>query len=390
MKAKSIKADSFPEIERELLDSLQDGFKPTLAIIFISIKQDRAALTRILSQQDIDVLGATSCGEFINGYQSEGGIVILLLEIKRDLYKLLFEEIGDRSIEIAAKKLAEDAMDAFPNPSLILTSTGMNAKGEYFDGETLVRTIEKGLGSEKIFFGGMAGDDGTFKGSYIFTQNKETDFGISALVLDANKIKVEGMAITGWKPMGISRKITKSAGNLVYEIDGKPAVEMYLKYLGKSEKSDDKDFNVLQELSFHFPFLVERGDGETLVKSPLSIDHENNALVTDMEMSEGSTFWFSSPPAFEIVEEIISEATQLRNNNHSEANALLIFSCAGRHPVLGPLVSEENDGLAEVWQAPMAGFFTYGEFGRAKNGRQHFHSTACCWVTLYEKSQKNI
>jgi len=133
---------------------------------------------------------------------------------------------------------------------------------------------------------------------------------------------------------------------------------MYLKYLGKGSKSDDKDFNVLQELAFSFPFLVEREDGEALVKSPIRIDRHENALVTDMEMPAGTRFWFSSPPDFEIVEEVIAGARDAKNETNTEADALLIFSCAGRPPMLGPLVTMENDGLAEVWQAPMAGFFT--------------------------------
>ena len=49
------------------------------------------------------------------------------------------------------------------------------------------------------------------------------------------------------------------------------------------------------------------------------------------------------------------------------------------------MTTDENEGLAEVWKTPMAGFFTYGEFGRVLNGKQNFHSGACCWVTLKEK-----
>jgi hypothetical protein len=194
------------------------------------------------------------------------------------------------------------------------------------------------------------------------------------------------MAITGWKRLGISRKVTKSKGKLLYSIDDKPAVEMYLKYLGKAEKTEDRDFNVLDELSFIYPLIVQREDSdEILIKGPMSIDHNENALVMDTEMKEGEIFWFSVPPDFDITQEIIDEATEVKNAVGSDADALLVFSCAGREPALGPLVTMENEGLAEVWNSPMAGFFTYGEFGRAKNGQQHYHSTACCWVALKEK-----
>ncbi len=117
----------------------------------------------------------------------------------------------------------------------------------------------------------------------------------------------------------------------------------------------------------------------------MNIDSVANALVIDNPMPEGTKFWFTQPPEFDIVEEVIEKAAQLKKNSNEQADALLIFSCAGRQPILGPLVTDENEGLAETWNTPMAGFFTYGEFGRVLNGRQNHHGGACCWVTLKEK-----
>lgn len=386
MRAKSIKGKSPEEIQSALRESMADGYSPTLAIVFISIQQDRKTVTEILHQKGIDIFGATSCGEFIDGQQTEGEIAILLLDMSRESYRILFEETGERSIEEAAARLGQEALQSFKNPSLIICSTGMSMKGEFFDGESLVKQIEKAIGPERIFFGGMAGDDMKFTGTYVFTHEKETDQGIVALVLNADKISLSGMAVTGWKPMGISRTVTKSIGNRLYTIDGKPAVEMYLKYLGKEEKKTDKEFNVFEELGFTYPFITERVyGGETVLRSPLKIDHKENALLLDIGMPEGTKFWFSMPPEFDIVDEILNEATQLKNSKQAEADGLLIFSCAGRPPVLGPLVTAENNGLADVWKTPMAGFFTYGEYGRTKNGKQEFHSGACCWVALKEK-----
>jgi hypothetical protein len=340
----------------------------------------------MLHQKGIDIFGATSCGEFVEDHQSEGGIAILLLEMPRESYAILFEEMGDGTIEELADTIGSNALQKFKDPSLIVCSTGMNTKGEFFDGESFVKHITKAIGSERIFFGGMAGDDWLFTGTYVFTHGFETSIGALALVLDAQRISLHGIATTGWKPLGISRMVTKSIANKLYMIDGKPAVEMYLKYLGKEEKKSDQDFNVFEELGFTYPFITEREPGgETVLRSPLKIDHKENALLLDIGMPEGTRFWFSTPPDFDIVDEILEEATQSKNNENPGADALLIFSCAGRPPVLGPLVTAENNGLADVWQTPMAGFFTYGEYGRTKNGKQEFHSGACCWVALKEK-----
>ncbi len=386
MKAKSITGNSTAAVEAALEQSMADGFKPTLAIAFVSIKQDRKAVGELLYQKGIDLLGATSCGEFINGHQSEGEAVVLLLDLSKDYYQILFEEIGNRSIHDAAEEFAKTALEKFTNPSMILCSTGMSEKGEYFDGAMMVKSIEKTIGPDKVFFGGMAGDDGTFTGSYIFTHGKETDFGISAIVLDADKVALHGMAITGWKPMGISRTVTKSIGNTIFTIDDMPAVDMYFKYLGKEDKKTDRTFNIMDDLGFSYPFIVEREPGgETVLITPRGIDYNESALLVDIPTKEGTKLWFSMPPEFDIVEEIIDEANQLKDAHELDADALLIFSCAGRQPVLGPLTTAENEGLHEVWKTPMAGFFTYGEIGRTKKGKQEFHSGACCWVTLKEK-----
>jgi hypothetical protein len=386
MKAKSIYGKSPEEIKIALQQAMADKFKPTLAIAFISIKQNRKAICEVLEKEGIEIFGATSCGEFINGHQSEGEMVVLLLDMPKASYSVLYEEINDSNIDKAAAKLAGDALQKFKNPGMIVCSTGMTAMGVYFDGETFVRNLENNFGPEKLFFGGMAGDDWTFSGTYVFNGKQETDLGMIALVIDMDKVSLDGMAITGWKPMGISRKVTKSKGTLLYAIDGRPATEMYFKYLGQTNKLEDKDFDLFKDLAIHYPLIVKRESGETVLRSPMSIDHTENALVMDSEMQEGTEFWFAVPPDFEIAEEIIDEAKELKNESLGDADALLIFSCAGRPPVLGPLVTVENEGLAEVWKTPMAGFFTYGEYGRLKRGKQEFHSGACCWVALKEKT----
>ena len=386
MTAKSIHGNSTEDIQIALQQCMADGFKPTVAVVFISVKQDRKAVSEILAENNIDVFGATSCGEFVDGHQSNGETAILLMDLSRDSYAILFEDMGEQRIQAAAEQVARTALSKFTNPALIVCSTGVTPAAEMFDGMTLVHELSEAIGRDKIFFGGMAGDDFTLSGTAVFTQNRETNHGLVALVLNADKVALNGMAITGWKRLGISRKVTRSKDKLVYSIDGKPAVDMYLTYLGKGEQGGDRDFDLLNELSFEYPFIVERENSdEIVIKGPIRIDHEENALIMDTEMKEGEKFWFSVPPDFDIVQEIIDEANGVKNAAGGDADALLVFSCAGREPALGPLVTMENEGLAEVWNSPMAGFFTYGEFGRAKNGQQHFHSTACCWVALKEK-----
>ena len=384
MKAKSIKGKSAGDIQLALQQSMADGYKPALAIVFISIKQDRKAVCEILFQQGIDILGATSSGEFIDGHQSEGEIAIMLFNLNKNDYCILFEDIGERNLSDAAMHMSEAALQKFKNPAFILCSTLLSADGKMLDGETLVRSIEKAVGPQVNMFGGMAGDDITLTGTYVFTHNRATDYGMIALVLNEDKIQLQGMAISGWKPVGVSRTITKSKGNLLYTIDDKPALEMYLRYLGEGRSSADDQLNFYNSIGVHYPFQIERENREPMMCNPIGYNKEEEALICESDVPQRSQFRFSTPPDFDIVETVVEKANEIKNNN-SEADALLIFSCAGRLAALGPMAHQENEGLQAVWNVPMAGFYTYGEFGRAIDGKHEFHSTTCSWVALKEK-----
>jgi hypothetical protein len=392
MKAKSIKGNSPEEIRSALQETMQDarlpdgqGFMPTLAIVFISIKQDRKAIVEILHNKGIDVIGTTSAGEFTDEQQSEGGIAILLLDISRNNYSILFEDLAGRRLEEVTASLAKKALQKFKKPALILCSTLFSKTGSRIDGDTLVSNIEASFGSDITMFGGMAGDDITFTGTFVFTHDMETDNGLAVLVLDEEKISLHGVAISGWKPMGLVRTVTKSEDNLLYTIDDQDALEIYLRFLGKDASTADDQVKFFDSITVHYPFLIEREGLEPKICGPVGYNKEKKALICESSLTTGCRFRFSTPPDFEIIDTVINKAQELKNAVHAEADALLIFSCAGRLSALGPMAQQENEGLQQVWNVPMAGFYTYGEFGKGIDGKHEFHSTTNSWVALKEK-----
>lgn len=385
MNAKTIKGASAFEIQTALSESMKDGFKPTLAIVFISIKKDRKAIVDIISNYPIDIIGASSSGEFINGHQSEGEIVILLLDMHKDHYRIIFEDIGQKSVEESTNHMVEQAFQTFEKPAFILFTTLLTSSGSLLDGEGMVRFIEKLAGPDITMFGGMAGDDLSFSGTWIFTGNKASDYGMAALVLDEAKIELHGLAFSGWKPMGVFRTVTKSEGNLIYTIDDRPALGMYLNLLGHEVSSKNDQIDFFDKIGIHYPFQIERKNREPKMCNPIGYESDKQALICESDVIQGSRLRFSTPPDFDIIETVIEKAKDLKTERNVMADALLIFSCAGRLSALGPMAQEENEGLQKLFDAPMAGFYTYGEFGKGVNGKHEFHSTTCSWVTLKEK-----
>jgi hypothetical protein len=385
MKARSIKGSSITEVKKALEISMADNYQPTLAIVFISIKQDRQGVIDLLVKHNIDVIGATSSGEFINGHQSEGEIVIMLLDINKKNYTILFEDIGERSLKDSSNHMVQVAFRKFNKPAFILLTTLLRSDGKLLDGEGVVQFIEKLAGPDITMFGGMAGDDLSFSGTWVFTGKNATDYGMAALVVDETKIELHGLAFSGWKPMGVFRTATKSEGNLIYTIDNRPALEMYLHYLGHEVSSTDDQIDFFDKIGVHYPFQIERENREPKMCNPIGYERETQALICESDVPQGSHIRFSTPPDFDIIETVINKAEELKNGLQAEADALLVFSCAGRLSALGPMAQEENEGLQKVWNAPMAGFYTYGEFGKGLNGKHEFHSTTCSWVAIKEK-----
>jgi hypothetical protein len=99
----------------------------------------------------------------------------------------------------------------------------------------------------------------------------------------------------------------------------------------------------------------------------------------------GSKIRFSFPANFEVIDAVIEETEEYRKKFPEEVDALIIFSCYSRFVAFGPLLGKENQGIKDIWGAPMAGFFTFGEFGKSKNGKQEFHNITCSWVAIKEK-----
>lgn len=385
MKAKSIKGKSTEEIQSALEQSIADDFKPTLAIVFLSVKQDREAISKLLDEKGIQIFGATTAGEFIDGDIEEGSVVIMLLDINPAYFKLEFLEINQQNALDDAKKLSVIGKATFKNPALIIATGGV-----FIDGEQIMEGIIQGFGkpassAEVTIFGGMAGDDLLAIKPLVFTNGKSKDNAIVALIIDQDKIDVRGIATCGWEAIGTTKTVTKSEGNIVYTIDNKPALDMLIKYLGVEIKPDSNTDIVAFLNSWYYPLQLERESGDTVIRATRFANSENRSLICTGSVPQGSQIKFSLPPDFDAIETVVTECESIKDEVQQQADALIMFSCVSRHLSFGALMKEELDRVKNIWNAPMAGFFTYGEYGKSKIGNNEFHNNACCVVALKEK-----
>ena len=379
MTARTMHGNSAEEIDFALKQSMADGYIPTLAIVFTSITQDRDSICNFLHEKGISIFGATTSGEFISSEISQGGIVIMLLDIDPAYFKILFFETAGSSVFEISKQLGAEGKKIFSNPAYIIASGWL-----HIDGEHIVKGIEEGFGSEVAVFGGMAGDDLSLKNPIVFTQSKESTTGLVAIIIDEDKIAVKGIATCGWKPIGIAKTVTRSSGNIVYTIDDQPALDLVIKYLGLNIDLDPgKD--ILTNIGAYYPLQLERENAVPVMRTAMFGNREDRSLICAGNVPQGAKVRFSLPPDFDVIDTVVAECTALQNEKQQEADAMIMFSCISRYLSFGIMTSEEIERVQKVWNAPFIGFFCYGEFGKSKNGKHEFHNNTCCVVVLKEK-----
>jgi hypothetical protein len=394
MKAKSIKGKSTGEISAALTECIVEGFSPTLAIVFLSVKQDIEAISKLLDEKGIRIFGATTAGEFIDGDIEEGSVIIMMLDINTDYFKIEFFETSRETALADAKKIGITGKETFTNPAFIIATGGVS-----LDGEQIVEGIIQGFGKhsslvdkpatrqgrEVTVFGGMAGDDMALEAPFVFTNGKNKDNAIVALIINEDKIDVRGIASCGWKAVGTTKTVTKSEGNIVYTIDDKPALDMLMNYLGVEIKLDG-DKEVVKFLSsWYYPLQLERENADPVIRTAMFANRVDRSLICAGSVPQGSKIKFSLPPDFDSTETVVAECKTIKDTADQQADALIMFSCVSRYLSFGILIKEELEQVQKIWDAPMTGFFTYGEYGKSRAGKFEYHHNTCCVVALTEK-----
>lgn len=186
------------------------------------------------------------------------------------------------------------------------------------------------------------------------------------------------------KSDGTERTVTKSVGNHVYTVDDIPVLDITTKYGGLENVNPDNK-NLLIELAANFPLQLQRQKGDPVMRPGLMVDWSDRSYYTSGTVPQGSKVRFSLPPDWDVMEKVVKSVENLKTTEMPEADAVIVFSCAGRILSLGPLMSKELEGIKNVWNVPMAGMFSNAELGRATGGNLEMHNLTTCVIALKEK-----
>lgn len=378
MKAKSIKGKSPADIQSALKQSMLDRYKPTFAFVFLTELDDIDAVSAIMEAEGISIFGASTSEKFTDQGKVPESIVVLLLDINPANFRIVLEDFKSTAEYESACQIGESGKNAFDHPAFIISTADHQI---HF--EQVIKGILDKAGAHVTVMGGVSGEPVNFTGT-VFTNHAKTNSGVVSLILDEDKMDIKGIAISGWKPVGKEKKITKSEGSWIYTIDHEPAMNVIMKFLGKEIVTSEKSEGLLH-LDINYPLQVQRESGTAMMRPTLLWNTEDQSVMVGGPVKEGSLFRFSLPPDLEVIDTVIESSRKIKENELPEADALVVFSCIGRLTSLGPMVSEEIEGLAGTWNKPLIGFFSMGEFGKLDDSQPEFHGTTVSWVALKEK-----
>ncbi len=378
MQAKSIKGISPEEIKTALEQSMADGYKPTLAFVFLTELENIDAVSAMMDAEGISVFGASTSEKFTEQGIEPEGIVALLLDISTANFKIVLKDFKSASVYEASCQVAESGKNSFDHPAFIISAADFKTPGQ----EIIKGLLDKAGDNVKVI-GVMAGEPVNFTAT-VFTNHIKTTNGLISLILNEDKIDVKGIAVSGWKPVGTEKKITKSEGSWIYTIDNEPAMDVIKKFLGKDIETSEKSEGLVP-LNTTYPLQIQRESGKPMMMPTLLWNTQDQSVMVGGLVKQGALFRFSLPPDLEVIDTVIESAREIKEKELPDADAMIVFSCVGRLSSLGPMLPSELDGLAATWNKPMAGFFSLGEFGKLDDSRPEFHGTTVSWVALREK-----
>lgn len=300
----------------------------------------------------VTLFGCSTSGEIQQDRVLDSSIVATLVEFERTRIRTAFASIPSSGGSKCVGKELGDALAGDGLTHVLLLSDGLQVNGS-----ELVEGITDALPSSVGVTGGLAGDAGLFEKTLVLRDGVPESGVVAALGFYGDLLRVGYGSMGGWDQFGPERLVTKSEGNVLYELDGTPALELYRRYLGPHAAE-------LPASGLLFPLSINRGDGVQVVRTIIGVDDAAGSMTFAGDVPRNSRARLMKANFDRLVEGAAGAALRTAEiARESRPQLALLISCVGRKLVLKQRTEEEIDSVREVLgrQAVFAGFYSYGE-----------------------------
>jgi len=330
------------------------------------------------------ILGCSTGGQIQNNDVSDDEIAAVALSFARTKLRLACAPASDAALSRQAGESIGRALAADDLAGIFVLSDGLNVNGS-----ALVAGITSVVGESVSLTGGLAGDGAQFQETLVGGDAAPCKHKIAAVGFYGNAVRIGHGSAGGWDEFGPRRKITRSAGNVLYELDGEPALDLYKRYLG-----DEADG--LPGTALLFPLRIrdpQRPDESDLVRTVLAVDHDARSMTFAGDMPEG---WVSQLMRgnFDRLAAGAADAARQAAGGIGETSegdgVAILVSCIGRRLLMGQHAVDEvaAAGIELSAQMPRLGFYSYGEISpHNRSGICQLHNQTMTVTAITETAE---
>lgn len=329
---------------------------------------------------DAEIIGCSTAGEISEYEVLENGGVAIVIECEKTA-------IRTAGLTISATAESRQAGQTL-GQQLVgdnLSAVIVISDGSIVNGSALVEGLRSTLSPSIFMSGGLAGDGGKFAQTGVSYNGAALPGQIAVIGFYGTAIQVGGGSVGGWTPFGPMRRITHSDANVLHELDGKPALQLYKTYLGDSADQ-------LPGAALNFPIMIKPEDepaGDGLVRTILNVSESDQTLTFAGDIPQGYTAQLMMASYESLVEGAASAALQASEATSVQTlgdQLVLMISCVGRKLVLGSRIEEEVEVVIEAFpeETHFAGYYSYGEISPQTNGWCELHNQTMTITYLAE------
>ncbi len=323
------------------------------------------------------IIGCSTAGEILGEVINDESLSVAVLRFEKTCLDLASAPVVKADESFAAGEKIAVALNRPDLRGVIVLSDGLNVNGSQ-----LVAGINSVLPPSVVVTGGLAGDKDRFQQTWVLQDGIPQSHVVSAVGFYGDHVQIGHGSKGGWDMFGPERKVTKAKDNLLFELDGKPALELYKNYLG--ERAAELPASALM-----FPLSLRKNsfDEKRIVRTILSVDEANQTMTFAGDLPEGSLVQLMRAN-FDRLIDGASEAALMttRNSDHKTEVFSLAISCVGRRLILGERAEEELEAVIEELppETRQIGFYSYGEISPYATGYCDLHNQTMTLTTISE------
>jgi hypothetical protein len=357
----------------------------TNLVLFFGARQALACGSRYREMRSMfpqaHILGCSTGGQILNDDVSDDEIAVTALRFDATRLRLAREAAPAPECSRSCGEAIGRALAADDLAGIFVLSDGLNVNGS-----ELVAGLTSGVGPRVPVTGGLAGDGAKFQETLVGADCEPRKQTVAAVGFYGPSIRFGHGSAGGWDEFGPRRRITRSRGNVLYELDDEPALDLYERYLGED------DVKGLPGTALLFPLRIrnpERPDHD-IVRTILAVDHQARSMTFAGDVPEGwaaqlmrGNFDRLAAGAAKAARQAAGDAAERRSGDQ----VAVLVSCIGRRLLMGQHTIDEVEAASTELGADVSrlGFYSYGEISpHSASGMCELHNQTMTVTTISE------